>query len=78
MEKTYKYTCELCNYKTNNKKDYTKHTMTRKHKRKINALKQKPQPTTSLQIKNQKENNHKNQPEIKEKKTRINYVSPSF
>ena len=40
MEKTTKYFCELCNYGTNNRKDYTKHTLTRKHKRKLIALKQ--------------------------------------
>ena len=35
-----KYICDLCDYKTNNKKDYTKHTLTRKHKRKIAIQKQ--------------------------------------
>lgn len=29
--KPYLYICELCNLKTNNKKDYSKHLLTRKH-----------------------------------------------
>ena len=32
-----KYYCELCEYTTKNKKDYTKHTLTMKHKRKVKA-----------------------------------------
>ena len=65
MEKTTKYFCELCNYGTNNRKDYTKHTLTRKHKRKIIALKQ-AQSLPSV-----------NATEKQEKKTKLNYVSVS-
>ena len=50
----------------NNKKDYTKHTLTRKHKRKVNALKLKPPSITPLQMKN-KEKKEMEQQEIKEK-----------
>ena len=64
MEKEYKYICEVCDDKTNNKKDYTKHTLTRKHKRKVNALKLKPPSITPLQKKN-KEKKEMEQQEIK-------------
>jgi hypothetical protein len=37
--KTSKYICELCNYETNNKKDYSKHILTRKHLNKTNTNK---------------------------------------
>ena len=35
--KTYKFICQGCNYKCNNKKDYNKHLLTDKHQRLING-----------------------------------------
>jgi hypothetical protein len=37
-----KYTCNTCNYETNNKKDFNKHTITRKHKINIGEIKKVP------------------------------------
>jgi len=31
------YTCEQCNYKTSNKKDYGRHLLTRKHTMELNG-----------------------------------------
>jgi hypothetical protein len=40
-EKTPKYLCEICNYKTNNKKDYTRHLLTSKHQNETNMKQMK-------------------------------------
>jgi hypothetical protein len=37
-----KYICNACNYETNNKKDFNKHTLTRKHKINIGETKKVP------------------------------------
>ena len=37
-----KYICDTCNYETNNKKDFNKHTLTRKHKINIGEIKKIP------------------------------------
>ena len=37
-----KYTCSACNYITNNKKDFNKHTSTKKHKTNIGETKKIP------------------------------------
>jgi hypothetical protein len=37
-----KYTCNACNYETNNKKDFNKHTLTKKHKINIGEIKKIP------------------------------------
>jgi hypothetical protein len=40
-----KYTCNICDYKTRNKKDYTKHLSTRKHIHRISLNDKSPKPT---------------------------------
>ena len=45
-----KYSCSLCNYHTNNKKDYTKHTLTMKHKRNINMKKKQKKLETNTKM----------------------------
>jgi hypothetical protein len=37
-----KYRCNTCNYETNNKKDFNKHTLTRKHRINIGEIKKVP------------------------------------
>ena len=40
------YTCDICDFISSNKKDYTRHLMTRKHKRLTNANKTEVLPHT--------------------------------
>ena len=51
-EKIPKYECEYCNTKTNNKKDYNKHLLTRKHQNNVllTTVNTPPEHMTSLHI----------------------------
>ena len=45
-----KYLCEFCDIKTNNKKDYTNHLLTRKHQNKVNQQHLAKSETDNAQI----------------------------
>jgi hypothetical protein len=48
--KTFKFSCDICEIKTNNKKDYKNHELTRKHKNNANPQQKATNETQNSQI----------------------------